>query len=69
MRAPNSKEALTLRMYKGIIENDIFDEIDIISFLIYIRSLLEKADKNTFWVLYDICDYAVLQAAMTAGGA
>ena len=57
MKQPNTKELFTLKMFKEIIENDSFDEIDIISFLIFLRSLFEKRDKNDFWHVYDICDF------------
>lgn len=57
MKQPNQKEKLVFNMFKELIEKDAFDEIDISSFLIYIRSLFDKTDKSTYWNLYDICDF------------
>lgn len=53
----NQKEKFVFRVFKELIESDSFDEIDINSFLIYIRSLFEKNDPNTYQYLCDICDF------------
>ena len=49
----DTKERVILKHYKEIIENHLFDEYDILGFLIYIR---EKLDKGNFKFIPEFAD-------------
>ena len=49
----HKKEKLILDHYKRIIEDQLFDEFDLIGFFIFIRSVI---DKGVFPNIYEICD-------------
>ena len=57
MKVINKKEQLVLSVYREKIENNLFDEQDISSLLIYIRSLLDAADREKLCNISDLCDY------------
>ena len=47
------KEQTIINHYKYILENYLFDEYDILGFLIFIR---EKLDKSSCQYVYEFCD-------------
>lgn len=49
----SKKEKLILSHYKQSLENQLFDEFDLLGFFIFIRSFINK---GTFPNIYEICD-------------
>ena len=50
----DKKEEMLLQEYKNLIENNAFDEVDVFSFLIFIREQLRKSGDHI--VITDLCD-------------
>lgn len=56
MKTMDNKAKRMFEHYKNLIENNLFDEYDILGFLIFIRNYMDKGDKSQFQSIFDFCD-------------
>lgn len=56
MKVMDNKAKKIFDHYKDLIENNLFDEYDILGFLIFIRNYMDVVDKSRFQSIFEFCD-------------